>query len=60
MSFHGTDIAADGVKMLLLGGVPRLEGNDTDRLMRTALEIVRAAKAAAPDVPAVGPKNAVC
>ncbi len=41
VSFHGTDLAPDGTKILLVGGVPRLEGNDTDRLVRSALEIVR-------------------
>jgi class 3 adenylate cyclase/tetratricopeptide (TPR) repeat protein len=41
VSFHGTDLAAGGVKILLVGGVPKLEGNDTDRLVRSALEIVR-------------------
>ena len=41
VSFHGTDLAPDGLKILLVGGVPRLEGNDTDRLVRSALEIVR-------------------
>ena len=54
VSFHGTDVAAGGLKMLLLGGVPRLEGNDADRLMRTALEIVRPAKTAAPAEPLAG------
>jgi class 3 adenylate cyclase/tetratricopeptide (TPR) repeat protein len=41
VSFHGTDVAAGGAKILLLAGVPTLEGNDTDRLVRTVLEIVR-------------------
>jgi class 3 adenylate cyclase/tetratricopeptide (TPR) repeat protein len=41
ISFHGTDLAAGGAKILLLGGVPQLEGDDTDRVLRTALEIVR-------------------
>ncbi|HTT89804.1 MAG TPA: adenylate/guanylate cyclase domain-containing protein, partial [Acidimicrobiales bacterium] len=43
VSFHGTDIATGGVKILLLGGVPTLEGNDADRLLRAALEIVASA-----------------
>ncbi len=41
VSFYGTDVAAGGVKIMLLGGVPRLEGNDADRLVRSTLDIVR-------------------
>jgi class 3 adenylate cyclase/tetratricopeptide (TPR) repeat protein len=54
VSFHGTDLAAGGVKILLIGGVPRLEGNDTDRLVRTALEIVRREEGTGPEGPASG------
>lgn len=43
VTFHGTDLAAGGVKFLLLGGVPTLEGDDMDRVLRTALEIVQPA-----------------
>jgi class 3 adenylate cyclase/tetratricopeptide (TPR) repeat protein len=39
-TFYGTDIAPDGVKIMVLGGVPTFEGNDTDRVLRSALEIV--------------------
>ncbi|HTX00745.1 MAG TPA: AAA family ATPase, partial [Acidimicrobiales bacterium] len=38
-SFHATDLSPDGVKIILLGGVPTLHGDDADRLVRTALEI---------------------
>ena len=33
-SFHGTDIGPDGGKMILLGGVPVLRGNDAERVLR--------------------------
>ncbi len=57
VSFHGTDLAADGIKILLVGGVPRLEGNDTDRLVRSALEIVRWADGRGAGEPAAGPED---
>ena len=40
VTFYGTDIASDGVKIMVLGGVPTFEGNDTDRVLRSALDIV--------------------
>jgi class 3 adenylate cyclase/tetratricopeptide (TPR) repeat protein len=40
VTFHGTDIATDGLKIFLLAGVPTLAGYDADRLLRSALEIV--------------------
>ncbi len=43
VTFYGTDIASDGVKIMLLGGVPTLEGSDADRVLRSALDIVRPA-----------------
>ena len=39
-SFHGTDIGPDGGKMILLGGVPVLRGNDAERVLRAAREVV--------------------
>jgi class 3 adenylate cyclase/tetratricopeptide (TPR) repeat protein len=39
-SFHGTDIGPDGGKIILLGGVPVLRGNDAERVLRAAREIV--------------------
>jgi len=41
VTFHGSDLARDGFKVILLAGVPTLEGNDADRLLRAALEIVQ-------------------
>jgi class 3 adenylate cyclase/tetratricopeptide (TPR) repeat protein len=41
VTLYGTDIAADGVKIMVLGGVPTFAGNDTDRVLRGALDIVR-------------------
>jgi class 3 adenylate cyclase/tetratricopeptide (TPR) repeat protein len=41
VTFHGSDVARDGFKLILLAGVPTLEGNDADRLLRAALEIVQ-------------------
>ena len=41
-SFHGTDIGPDGGKIILLGGVPILRGNDAERVLRAAREIVSA------------------
>ena len=58
VSFHGTDLAAGGVKILLVGGVPGLEGNDTDRLVRSALEIVRREEGTGQGGPAPGPGSA--
>jgi len=47
VSFHGTDIAPDGTKLILLGGVPVSVGEDADRLIRAARDIVAAASARA-------------
>ena len=41
-SFHGTDIGPDGGKIILLGGVPILRGNDSERVLRAAHEILSA------------------
>ena len=47
VTFFGTDISADGFKILLFAGVPSLEGNDADRLLRSLVGIVGLA---APDL----------
>ncbi len=47
-SFHGTDIGPDGGKMILLGGVPILRGNDAERVLRAAREIVLSHPASSP------------
>jgi class 3 adenylate cyclase/tetratricopeptide (TPR) repeat protein len=47
-SFHGTDIGPDGGKIILLGGVPILRGNDSERVLRTAREIMSAHPADSP------------
>lgn len=41
-NFHGTDVAADGGKLLVLGGIPVVRGNDEERVLRCALSIVEA------------------
>jgi predicted ATPase/class 3 adenylate cyclase len=48
VTFHGSDVARDGFKLILLAGVPTLEGNDADRLLRAALEIVQPHSIGAP------------
>jgi class 3 adenylate cyclase/tetratricopeptide (TPR) repeat protein len=40
VTFHGTDIGPDGGKILLLGGVPVLRGNDEERVLRAARAVV--------------------
>ncbi|MGO8877301.1 MAG: adenylate/guanylate cyclase domain-containing protein [Acidimicrobiales bacterium] len=47
-SFHSTDIGGDGGKIILLGGVPVLRGNDTERVLRAAHDIVAAHPAGSP------------
>ncbi len=47
-SFHGTDIGPDGGKIILLGGVPVLRGNDAERVLRAAREIVDSHLAGSP------------
>lgn len=46
--FHGTDIGADGGKIILLGGVPTLRGNDAERVLRAAREIIAVHPASSP------------
>jgi len=38
--FHETDIGADGGKIVLIGGVPVVRGNDAERVLRAAHDIV--------------------
>ena len=40
VTFHGTDIGPDGGKILLLGGVPVVRGNDEERVLRAAHAVV--------------------
>jgi predicted ATPase/class 3 adenylate cyclase len=42
VNFHETDIGRDGGKIVLLGGVPSLRGNDAERLLRAAHNVVEA------------------
>lgn len=39
-TFHGTDVGADGGKLLVLGGIPVVLGNDEERVLRCALSVV--------------------
>ncbi len=41
MTFHYSDIAPDGGKILLTGGLPIVRGSDEERLLRAALAIVQ-------------------
>ena len=47
-SFHSTDIGADGGKIILLGGVPVLRGNDTERVLHSVHDIVAAHPSGSP------------
>jgi class 3 adenylate cyclase/tetratricopeptide (TPR) repeat protein len=40
VTFHGTDIGPDGGKILLLGGIPVVRGDDEERVLQAALTIV--------------------
>ena len=40
VSFHETDVDADGGKIMLVAGAPRSAGDDTDRLLATVREVV--------------------
>jgi class 3 adenylate cyclase/tetratricopeptide (TPR) repeat protein len=42
VAFHYIDIAGDGGKILLTGGLPVVRGDDEDRLLRATLDIVHA------------------
>ncbi len=42
VTFHGTDVGPDGGKILFLGGVPVVRGNDEERVLRAALAVVSA------------------
>jgi class 3 adenylate cyclase/tetratricopeptide (TPR) repeat protein len=42
VAFHYIDIAGDGGKILLTGGLPVVRGDDEDRLLRATLEVVHA------------------
>ncbi|HYG71351.1 MAG TPA: tetratricopeptide repeat protein [Actinomycetota bacterium] len=42
VSFHDTDIDADGGKVLLVAGAPRASGNDEERMLRAVRRIVEA------------------
>lgn len=40
VTFHYSDIGDDGGKLLLTAGIPEVQGNDEERLLRAALEVV--------------------
>ena len=40
VSFHETDIGADGGKIVLVGGVPQVQGNDSERVLRAVRDVV--------------------
>ena len=40
VSFHETDIGADGGKIVLVGGVPQVQGNDSERVLRAVHDVV--------------------
>ena len=42
VAFHYIDIAGDGGKILLTGGLPVVRGDDEERLLRATLEVVHA------------------
>jgi class 3 adenylate cyclase/tetratricopeptide (TPR) repeat protein len=42
VTFHATDLGADGGKILVLGGIPVVRGNDEERVLRAALSVVGA------------------
>lgn len=40
VNFHETDIGADGGKIVLVGGVPLVRGDDAERVLRAVQEVV--------------------
>jgi class 3 adenylate cyclase/tetratricopeptide (TPR) repeat protein len=40
VNFQETDIGADGGKIVVVGGIPRVRGNDAERALRAVLDIV--------------------
>jgi len=40
VNFHGTDIGANGGKLLILGGVPIVRGDDEERVLRAVRDII--------------------
>lgn len=42
VNFHASDVGPDGGKLLVLGGIPVVRGNDEERVLRCALSIVGA------------------
>ena len=40
VNFHETDIGPDGGKIVLVGGVPRVHGNDAERVLRAVHDVV--------------------
>ena len=48
VSFHGTDIGPDGGKLIVLGGVPVLRGNDAERVLSCVKDIVADRRADSP------------
>ena len=48
VNFHETDIGPDGGKIILVGGVPVLRGNDAERVLRAVHDVVTSHPAASP------------
>ncbi len=48
VSFHSTDIGPDGGKIILLGGVPALRGNDAERVLRAVDDLMAAHPSSSP------------
>lgn len=40
VNFHATDVGPDGGKILVLGGIPVVRGNDEERVLRATLSVV--------------------
>jgi len=48
VNFHETDIGANGGKIVLIGGVPVVRGDDAERVLRTAHDVVSSHPASSP------------
>jgi class 3 adenylate cyclase/tetratricopeptide (TPR) repeat protein len=46
--FHETDIGADGGKIVILGGVPLVRGNDADKVLRAVRDVLGGHSPASP------------
>ena len=48
VTFHETDLGRDGGKVVLVGGVPQVRGNDAERVLRAVREVVSEHSAESP------------